>query len=188
MYWNEGSTIHRRLIAGGAIEQVMTGCGMPARLLVDATDAYCLAFQPVELWHSPKDGSASATGISYGSVYQAVGLAQDATQLYLANIYNNPQLWSGPKPNGPLTLVTQSPDLGRYLGLAVAPYHFYVTNQEGYIEQINRSTHVVHKINILNNSTYGEPDLDPIVWHDQLLVASMDYTTAGLRYLLHCAH
>lgn len=191
VYWSEDSTIQRRLIAGGAVEQVMTGCASPAKLLVDATDVYCLAFQQGTVYRAPKDGSASATVVATqggpGAGSPAVALVQDATQLYLANFYNNPQVWAGPK-TGPLQIVTQSPDLGRYLGLAVAPYHFYVANQEGYVEQIDRTTHTVHKIEIDNMSTLGEPSQDPILWHDQLLVASMDYTSAGVRYVLHCVH
>ncbi len=191
VYWNEGSTIERRLIAGGTIEQVMTGCDNPFRIVVDATDVYCLAFQQGDVLRAPKDGSAAAAAVPYaggaGAHLPAATLVQDGSDLYLANFYNNPEIWAGPKPAGPLALVTQSPDLGRYLGLAVAPYHFYVTNQEGYVEQISRSTHAVHKIQILNQTTYGAPALDPIVWNGQLLVTAEDYTSAGQRYVLHCA-
>lgn len=190
VYWNEGSTIERRLIAGGAVEQVMTGCTNPFRLLVDASDVYCLAFQAGDVFHSPKDGSSAATTIPYlggpGERYPAETLVQDATNLYLANFYNNPQVWSGPSPDGPLQKVTQSPDVGRYLGLDVTTKHFYVSNIEGYVEEIDRATHAVHKITILDNAMYGKPDRDPIVWRGQLLVEASDYTSAGNRYVLHC--
>ena len=187
VYWSEGSTVERRLIAGGSIEPVMTGCTMPSRLVVDASELYCLEFQNGDVKHVAKDGSGTVITLATDG-YPAVTLVEDATNLYVANMYNNPRVFSGPKPSGPLGIVTQSPDLGRYLGLAVAPYHFYVANQEGYVEEINRATHAVHKINILNNTTYGSPSLDPILWNDQLLVAASAYTTSGIRYVLHCVH
>ena len=188
VYWNESDVISRRLITGGAIQQVMSGCTNPAKLVVDATDLYCLQFMDGSVRHGPKDGSAAATGIAGSDGYPSIALVQDATTLYYASFYNNPRLLAALKPDGPFALVTQSPDLGRYLGLALAPNHYYLTNQEGYVEQIDRATHAVHKIQILDSVNYGSPSLDPIVWHDQLLVATEAYTTAGTRYVLHCVN
>ena len=135
-------------------------------------------------------GSAAATYVPYngqtGGGYPVTTLVQDGANLHLANFYNNPQVWSAVKPGGPFQLVSQNAAVGRYLGLAVTPTYFYVTNQEGYVNRINRATHAIQTIGISNNSTLGGPALDPIIWQGQLLVVAEAYTTAGNRYVLHC--
>jgi hypothetical protein len=197
VYWseknptaNQPELIKRRAIAGGAIEQVMTGCALPYRIVVDATDLYCVEFQSGTVLRAPKDGSAGATTVPYsgtiGGGYPVATLIQDGASLYLANFYNNPQIWGATKPSGPFTLIKQNPDIGRYLGLAATPQHFYASNAEGMIDQVDRTTHSLVPIQIMNNVDHGAPSGDPIIWNGQLYVVADNYTQAGNRLVLHC--
>jgi hypothetical protein len=192
VYWTEDNPtathpdlVKRRAIAGGPIDQLRDGCANPQRLVVDATDLYCLELTTGHVHRVPKDGSAAAALVPGDSVLGA-WLIQDSANLYLASS-GTKQIWSAPKPSGPVTVVRQSYEYG-YAGFAATPRHFYASSWEGEIDRIDRTDQSVVSIQILihGNVNYGSPDGNPVIWNGQLYVAAGNGTDAGDRLVLHC--
>lgn len=182
VYWAEevgsSTVVRRKAFANSTVEDVMT-CASPRRLIVDATDLYCAPLQSSVL-RAPKSGGQTVT-IPVGSGYAVSSMVQDGTNLYVVNVYNYPQLWRVPMPDGPASLVKQVPEIGRYEGLAISPTYFYTVDSNYGVRRIHRTSLDVDRI---YNALFVTRA--PLLANGRLYFLANNPQLAGPNYVMHC--
>jgi hypothetical protein len=183
LYWSEEDAVgtdvvRRRLITDGPIEPVMT-CNDARRLVVVGDNLYCASFSG-NLLRAPKTGG-TATGIPYVNNYPIVSMIDDGGVLFFVNLFNNPELYRVPLPDGPAKLLKRLPTLGRYVGLTASPEFFYTVDENAGIRRIARVGLAVELIYDAPNA-----DQDPVLWNDQLYFVASTPTSSGDPLVLHC--
>jgi hypothetical protein len=178
--------VQRRALAGTAVTKVMD-CNLPFELFVVGGVMYCPSYTAGNVLYAAADGTSTGVngfGYAMGSVgggYPIASTILDGGNLYFVNLYNNPELYRGPLPAGPSVLLTKSPEISRYAGLAATPDYFYAVDSDRGIDRIQRSDDSVATI----YSTVGLAQ-DPVIWNGQLYVLGQNPEVSGVRYVLHC--
>jgi len=192
VYWSEQDTtppndvIQRRLLTGTTITKVMS-CNLAQDLFVVDGTLYCPAYLVGDILYALADGTSTSTNSmgyapgAMGTGYPIASTILDRTDLYFVNLYNNPELYRAPLPAGPSVLLTESPDISRYSGLAATADYFYAVDIDRGIDQIRRSDNTVTTIYPVT----GLAD-DPVLWNGQLYVAGSNPMLSGQRYVMHC--
>jgi hypothetical protein len=166
LYWSEAqpNVIQRRLLSGGAVQQVMA-CDGARNLFIDGNDLYCAPFAQ-NMWRGPKDGSAMPVAIA-SSTYEFVSTIRDGNTLYFVDLSPNPGLFKVPMPDGPEQPIKTLTGPARYTGLAATGDFFYTTGST-----LRRLDRVTSTSTVIYNNPFTE--FDPLLWNDELVFVEQD--------------
>lgn len=180
VYWADSTNaVSRRSITSGPVEAVMT-CPGASRLLVDGTNIYCAAGTYVIRGLAaggsiPEPISTTTTGYPIGSMMQA------GTSVYYVDFDVFPALFEIETAGSSATVISKSPTVGRYSGLAIAGDSFYLADTNAGLRRFDRTTTALQTI-VPGTGI----ELDPVVWNHDLFYLAPNPQLSGERYVMHC--